>query len=59
MSSVERPGLSSVEVSAPVRADKISSPAPSNPQPQDPRQLRGMINELETKFGDMLPGGGR
>jgi hypothetical protein len=26
-------------------------------KPTDLKELRGMIDELETKFGDMLPGG--
>jgi transposase-like protein len=66
LSSVEGPAVSSFEQSG-HRASGESSGSPVTPttralpnsKPTDLKELRGMINELETKFGDMLPGGRR
>ena len=57
LAASDGPPLSAVEVSAPARPDNVASPTPPNPQPKDPKKLHGMINELEARFGDMLPGG--
>lgn len=67
LSSVEGPALSSFDgpghqggaerSASTVERGTPATRALPNSKPTDLKDLRGMINELETKFGDMLPGG--
>jgi len=69
LSSVEGAALSSLEqvghgASGESSASAVERGTPATralpiSKPTDLKELRGMINELETKFGDMLPGGRR
>lgn len=55
LGNVERPAPSKVEAAA---SNSVKAPAAAlaNPGPSSLKELRGKINDLETKFGDMLPG---
>jgi len=69
LSSIEGPAVSSLEQvghrasgessATAVEQGTLATRALPNSKPTDLKELRGMINELETKFGDMLPGGRR
>lgn len=69
LSSIEGPAVSSLEQvghrasckssASAVDQGTLPTRALANSKPTDLKELRGMINELETKFGDMLPGGRR
>jgi len=61
VSSLEQPGHRASCKSSASAVDQGTLPtrALANSKPTDLKELRGMINELETKFGDMLPGGRR
>jgi len=60
LSSLEQVGHgASGESSASADEDTPTTRALPNSKPTDLKELRGIINELETKFGDMLPGGRR
>ena len=52
-------GPSAKSSSSAVEQNAATTGALPNSKPKDLKELRGMISELETKFGDMLPGGRR